>query len=396
MGMNRKVWIKVIALDMLMLCFSFNVSVIGQMFDSIKNIYHLNYTQASMLLSVQSIGGLALAVMSILYIDRLNKNKILVICGLLLCILLIIIGVLPQLFFMFIIFIMLGFSGGAINTLSNPVMVETVPNKAERYINFMHMIFSFGAVVAPILSQMIYSAYGFSVVFYILGGFALLWAIYAAFAFLSQMKVKLKIEKTSFKQRLIETVNVFKKPGMKQIFFIAIMITSWQLSAIYYLSSYFTGLSQNSINGAIALSVLFLGMMISRLLYARIADRFSPGRVLIASNFLGFFAWILVFILQPIIAKTIMVGLSAMFCANNFPIAFSTACKIAPKNTATSSGLVTLGYYIAIFAFIPIVGLMGDMIGLNASLLFAGFPLILIIPTSFILYKRMKHVVLNS
>lgn len=389
MRINRDIWMKVLALDMLMLCFSFSVSVMGQMFESIKEIYFLNFTQASLLLSIQSIGGLVLALICILYIDALNKTKILVICGLLLCSLLMIIGAIPPLFLLFVIFILLGFSGGAINTLSNPIMMETVPSRAEKHINFMHMIFSFGSVLAPIISQMIESAYGLPGVFIILGGFALCWAVYSLFAFRSKANNKPDIEKISSKERLKEAIKVFKIQGIKQIFFISIMITSWQLSVIYYLSSYISELNQSAREGAIALSVLFLGMMISRLIYTRIADKYAPGMVLMISNFLGMLTWLGVFIVQGFLIKIIMVGLSAMFCANNFPIAFSSACKLAPKNTAAASGFVTLGYYIAMFVFIPIIGTLGDVIGLNKALVFAVIPLMIIIPAAYFLHRKM-------
>jgi predicted MFS family arabinose efflux permease len=252
------------------------------------------------------------------------------------------------------------------------------------------MVFSLGAVLAPIVSQTIYTAYGLSGVFFILGGVALCWAVYSAFAFRNKMRTKFVVEKISLKQRLNATVQVLRKPGIKQIFFISIMITSWQLSAIYYLSTYFSSLSTNSIDGAIALSVFFLGMMVSRLLYARIADRYPQGWVFLFSNLLGMLTWLAVFIVPSIQVKMILVALSAMLCANNFPIAFSCACRLAPKNSAAASGFVTLGYYIAIFAFIPIIGSIGDAIGLSNALVFAAIPLLFIVFASFFLHKQMK------
>lgn len=390
MNDNKTVLKKVIAIDMLLLCFSFNVSIVGQMLGSIKEVYFLNLTQASLLLSVQSIGGLALTGLCILFIDSFNKTKILVCSGLILCLSLITIGITPPLAALFIIFIIMGFSGGAINILTNTVMVETVPDKSEKSINFMHMIFSLGAVIAPLLSQSVYAVYGLQGVFFLFGGFALCWAVYSVYAFSPQMKKKMINERFSLKERFDSMVSVFKKPGIKTIFLIAFLISAWQLTAIYYISSFFTNINGNAVDGAIALSVLFFGMMVSRLLYTKIADRFSKGRVLLITNALGFLVWLSVFVVPGTVAKIALVGLSALFCGNNFPIIFSSACKIAPKNTATASGIVSLGYYIAVFAFIPVIGSLGDAIGLQYALLGSGLPLLVMIPAAYVLHKKMR------
>ena len=361
--MQKNIWLKVLAIDMLLLCFSLNVSLVGQMVDSIQQVYLLNLTQAGMLLSAQSIGGLTLAVICIFFIDALNKQKILVLCGIALCGALMLVGAGLPLFLLFVIFVLLGFSGGAINTLTNSVMVETVPGRPERYLNFMHMLFSLGAVSTPVLSQTIYNASGLTGVFLLFGGFALCWAVYAAFAFSSQVRLPVVKEHISLKKRFRETIDVFKKPGMGCVFIIAILISCWQMSGAYYISAFFSGIRGRGMDGATALTVFFFGMMLSRLLYTRIADRFPKGRVLMLTNLLAALAWICMFLVPDITAKMILAGVAVLCCGNNFPVLFAASCAIAPKNTAAATGLVTFGYYIAILTFIPLVGSLGDTAG---------------------------------
>jgi MFS family permease len=386
--LDKRVWIKVLAVDMLLLCFSLTVSVTGQMFGSIKQFYGLTLTQASLLLSVQSIGGMLLAVLCILFISVFNKTKVLVLSGLVLCVSLMLAGAVPPLLILFAVFAILGFSGGAVNTLTNSVMADTVPNKADRYIHFMHMLFSFGAVTAPVISQAISFSLGFSGAFLIFGGFALCWAVFAVFAFPASMKNKLATRTFSFQKQYREAAGILRMPGMGMTFFVSIMITAWQLSATYYISSYFTGLTGQPMDGALALSLLFLGMMVSRLAYAHVADRFSKGRVLMLSNALGLLAWAVVILVPDIHVKYMFVALSALACGNNFPIVFSAACRIAPQNTGVASGFVNFGYYIAIFSFIPTVGALGDAAGLNTAMALCAVPLLLIIPAGYMLHKK--------
>ena len=390
MNQNRSTWVRVIAINMLLLCFSLNMSLQGQMFSAIKTAYNLSLSQGGLLLSTQSVGGTLLSVLCILFISALNKTKLLVACGLVLCVLLMLVGVLPPLMLLFITYAVLGFSGGAVNTLTNSAMVDTVPQKAERYINFMHMLFSLGSVVAPVVSQAIYPSVGLLGVFLIFGGFAICWAVFAVFAFSNHMKTPLVTGSFSFGPRFREAIGIFKTPGMSIVFAISILITAWQLSAIYYISTLFTDLTDEAMKGALALSLLFLGMMVSRLIFARFADRFPKGQVLLVTNTLGLFAWAAVFAVNDITAKFVFVTLTALVCGNNFPITFSTACRLVPHNTAVASSFVNLGYYIAIFVFIPIFGVVGDSIGLGNALLLSGSALLFILPLSWRLHRRMS------
>lgn len=387
---ERSTFIRVIAINMLMLCFALSISLLGQMFSAIKAQYNISLSQGGLLLSVQSIGGLLLSILCILFIRAINKNKLLVICGFVLCCSMLLVGALLPLALMFLLFILLGFSGGAINALTNATLADTVPQRSERYINFMHMLFSFGSVIAPVLSQALFPSVGLTGVFLIFGGFALCWALFSVFAFTDQLKMPLATGTFSLLPRFRDAVSVLKTPGMAVIFVIAMLITAWQLSAIYYISTFFTGITGLPMKGALALSLLFLGMMLSRLIYARIADRFPKGRVLLLTNAVGLFAWAAVFIVQDVTAKYVFVTLAALACGNNFPITFSAACRLVPHNTAAASSFVNLGYYVSIFVFIPIIGTLGDSIGLSTALLMSGAALMLILPLSLLLHRQMK------
>ena len=215
------------------------------------------------------------------------------------------------------------------------------------------------------------------------------WAIYATVVFRKDIGKSVTVQKHSFSDRFIEAKNVFLKPGMKQMFIISILISAWQLGAIYNVSSFIRQLGGSADSGALALSVLFGGMMVSRLLYSRIADRFPPGRVMMITNLLGALAWAGVFIVDGFVGKIALIGMTAFFCANNMPISFASACKIAPDNSATASGFIILGYYIAIFTFIPVIGALGDAMGLGNAFVFAGVPLLLVVPIAYWLNKHI-------
>ncbi len=329
---------------------------------------------------MQSIGGFGVSIILLLVIDSLGKKKVLLFSEVLLCFFLLSIGFRLQLYALYVAFLILGFFTGMVNTLSPAVMAQIVPVHTEKYINFMHMIFSFGSVVTPIISSIIFSAYSLSGVFYILGGFSFVCAFYSIIVFKHDTKEKLLIEKINLKEKYNILRKVLKIPGIKEVGWIMALTSCWQLTAIYYISSLFTSLTGKTSIGALTLSVLFLSMMISRLLYSKVASRFLPGRMLAFGSLIGAVLWVISMLILNIYVKIVFVGLAAFCCANNYPILFSKACKISPKNTGIALGIETLGYYLALFIFSPIIGLIGGTIGLNNALLLLAIPLFSLVP----------------
>ena len=237
-----------------------------------------------------------LAFASIFLIDVLNKTKVLLICGFMLSTFLLLIGATPPLFLLFIIFIILGFSGGAINTLTSPVMIETVPARPERYINFLHMVFSLGAVITPICIAIyffLYMAYQGFLLFLVF--FMLICAFYAGTIFRYKIGNNRFAKKVMLKNNVEKVLKTLRIKEIQHIFITAVLVTSWQLSAIYYISSYVKEINENNMQGALALSILFFGMMVSRLIFSKYADRFEPKKVLIISNLIGAFVWLTFF-----------------------------------------------------------------------------------------------------
>jgi MFS family permease len=277
-----------------------------------------------------------------------------------------------------------------VNSLTNAVMTQIVTNRSEKYINFMHMVFSLGSVLAPIIANSVYGIYGLSGVFWGFGGFSLFWAVYSCFVLAGGRKEKsILVADINLKSQIGAMKAVIRTDGMMTLGFIMVLATCWQLPAIYYLSSLLTEITGQSSYGALTLSILFLGMMVSRLLYSKGANRFPQKWVLGIGSFVGSILWLIAMLVSSINAKIALVGVAAFFAANNFPILFSMGCRISPKNMGIALGIETLGYYLALFLFSPIIGFIGEKIGLNYALMILAVPLLLIVPFALKLNKGL-------
>jgi len=388
---NKKVWTKILAVDLLMLCVSFSMSVIGQMRDKIEDAYGLTATQGGLLLSVQSIGGFAVTVIAMVFIDAFNKRKLIVAAGVLTSLLIMAIGIGQPLFTLFVVYVMLGFFAGIIKTLVNAVMYDTVLENAETHMTLLHLMFSLASVIGPLAAYALYISTGISGVFFILGGVSMACALYAGFAFRKSFPGKMRQSSANVRLRFSELKNAAKKPGMAAIATVSLLVSMWQVAAIYTTSSYLSQLRGNDSHGATALSVLFLGMMLARGLFAKAAGRFSQIRVLAVGSAAGAACWLAMLFVPDVTAKIVLIGVSALMCGNNIPITYMIGCKIAPEQTATASGIISFGFYLALFVFVPVVSALGDAMGMQAGLIFAALPLVALIPFAVRVYRVMRR-----
>jgi len=382
-------WPKIMALDMLMLCYSFNVAVIGQMFDSIKSVYRLDeIATASMLKSVQSVGELTAVILCILLMDVLNKPKIVTIASLVYFALLFTVGLSVPFALLFVVFAGMGLFGGVVDTITNSVMSETVSRQPEKYLNLMHMLLAFGAMVSPVVAQKIDAAAGMQAVFLAFGGFALIWAAFMAAAFRKNMRSGLAVRRESLRERIKSLAGFYRLPGMPQVFAIAVLMCCWQASAMLYTSSMVAAISSKE-EGALALTVFFAGFMLSRLIYSRFASRFSAGLMLGFSNLAGAALWLAAMLVPDVVPKIVLIGLSAFMCGNNFPVNVAAACRIAPAYTAAAAGTVMLGSSIATFVFVPAIGALADASSLGSAMIAAAVPLVALFPFAMSLHKKV-------
>ena len=386
---NKKVWTRILAVDLLMLCVSFSMATVGQMRDYLEAAYGLTASEGGLMISMQSIGGFAVTIMAIIFVDSFNTKKLIVFSGLLTGLFIIAVGVNQPISVLFAVFVLLGFFAGIVKTLVNSVMYQIVSVNAERHMTLLHMLFSLASVIAPLASFALYQSFNLFGAFMVLGAVSVMFALCALIAFRDSLPQKMIQDQLNVKYRMQELKRVIRMPGMPAITYISLMVSAWQVVAIYSISTYFTQINSNGSQGAFGLSVLFLGMMIARLIYSRFADKFSQALVLAVGCTLGFLTWTAMVFVDGYVLKVVLVGLTAVFCGNNMPITYVVGCSIAPKSAGTASGIISFGYYLALFVFVPVSSIIGETTSLPISLLVSGLPLLLLLPAAFVLHKKV-------
>ena len=164
-------------------------------------------------------------------------------------------------------------------------------------------------------------------------------------------------------------IRTLRKKGVPLVTLTSFFNSFVQLSMVFFLSSYVLSSGGSPLDAAFALSMMFVGLLIGRIVYARLAHRLSPRVILMVSNALAFTAYAGMLLCPSLLGAGILAALGGLGAAPNFPALVVEACGVVPDDTASGTSLVFLGYTFACFVAPPIVGALGDALDLQTALL---------------------------
>ncbi|WP_210506168.1 MFS transporter [Naasia sp. SYSU D00057] len=124
-------------------------------------------------------------------------------------------------------------------------------------------------------------------------------------------------------------------------------------------------------SGALLLAVFTASMTAGRLLGGRVLDRYGRVPVLRVSAAMAVAGLLLVIFVDQTAVTVVGVVLWGLGCALGFPVSISAATDDPAKAAARVSVVSTVGY-LAFLAGPPLIGVLGDAVGLLRALLIVG------------------------
>lgn len=125
------------------------------MLSSIAATFSLTLTQSGFIFSANFIGFVAFIVFGGVMADRIGKKTILVIAVAGFALALILFPISSNFFIACIVMALIGGFGGIIETVTNAVITDIIPEKASFYVNMSQVFFGIGAVIGPIIAGII-------------------------------------------------------------------------------------------------------------------------------------------------------------------------------------------------------------------------------------------------
>ncbi len=359
-------------------------SVMGSLIPSIRDAFPgLTLASAGLFSTLQSLGTALSVILCFCLFSALNKVRVMALCQLVLAVCLLLFGINSILLVLYALLFFIGLSNNIVDTLSNSVLADIEPRRKAFHINMLQALWAASAAAGPWFTLLLGGTYppvfiGLSIVVAAAG---------AAFAFGLKRELRQPfVQRRDNFGALGKMVRTLKLKGMGLLLALSFSNAFVLVSFSYFISSYILSIGGSSLNAAFALSMLFVGTLLGRLIYAPLAHRISARTVMLAANALSAAAFAGIAFCTDVTAAGVLACIGGIGTAVNFPSTLVHACALVPNDTASGSALVFLGFTLATFAAPPLIGVIGDAAGLKTAMLCAASLLIAVI----VLASRLK------
>jgi fucose permease len=262
------------------------------------------------------------------------------------------------------LFLLTGLLVNTIDSLSNAVMADLAADTKGRHIGLLQAIFSAVGAGASYFALLLGGDY--VTVFF---GLALL-ALASLLPFMLGLRGEMRQPWLRSPQgfgSVRKAVRLLRVRGVLPVVILSFLGMFVQISLCYFLSSYVVSLPNSTGADAFALCMLYSGALIGRLIFARLSHRIDPCRIMIVYNALALAGMVALLLTRNATAAGIIALLPGFGLSANFPGLIVRACGLIPEDSAAASALIFIGTDSAACAAPPLVGLVGDTLGLQPA-----------------------------
>ena len=352
-------------------------SVMGSLIPAIRAAFPgLTLASAGLFSTLQSLGTALSVILCFCLFSALNKVRIMALCQLVLAACLLLFGFNSILLVLYALLFFIGLFTNIVDTLSNSVLADIEPQRKAYHINMLQALWAASAVAGPWFTLVLGGTYppvfiGLSIVVAAAG-------TAFAFGFKRELRQPFVQRRDNF-GALGKLVRTLKLKGMALLLAISFFNAFVLVSFSYFISSYILSIGGNSTDAAFALSMLFVGTLLGRLIYAPLSHRIPARTVMLTANVLSVAAFAGISICADVTWAGILACIGGIGTAVNFPSTLVHACALVPNDTASGSALVFLGFTLAALTAPPLIGAIGDAVGLKIAMLCATSLLLAVI-----------------
>ncbi|MBQ9757216.1 MAG: MFS transporter [Clostridia bacterium] len=365
------------------------------LFVTFNQMYQIPLTLITLLVAVNFIVQFGMDFAALFFVDKVSYRGVVVAAHILISIGLLLLGTLVHVakntyLAIFLATLLFSAGGGLLEVMTSPIM-EGCPSKNKAAaMSLLHSMFGFGSVAVVILTNVLLFALGREKWYLI----AIVWAFVPA---LNAMLFSLvPINKIVSDDEKVPILRLFK--GKSFLIFLLIMACSGasEIGMSQWASAFAeTSLGVSKAVGDILGPCIFALMMaLSRLFYAKIADRINLVRYIMICGSLTVVCFLFAALLPFRFAALLACGFCGFTVGIMWPGTLSLAAKVYPAGGATMFGVLALAGDFGCTTGPSIVGFIASMFGgeLRTGLLAATvFPLILVLGAFLLIRREKRH-----
>ena len=349
-----------------MMALAFYSTLLGFMVPQLRDMFSLSLTQIGTFSTLQGVGMALSLVLCFCIFSAFNSIKISGIAMLLFAAMMILFGLndLVMLFYPF--FFMIGLTQNTIDALSNTVIRETSKSRVSLWLGMIHSLWALAGVAGPFLAIAVGGGYKHA--FILLGVFMAAAALVFIFGLWQQVKLPMIQNKHNY-GGIIKLFKIFKIKGMPLLVILNVFSCFVQNTYIIFIADYMKNEYSFALGGAVALSSVFAGLLIGRTLFSLFAEKIPVMKIMTIFNAAAMVCFASAFLFNSAVLTAVLIGLGSTLTAMNFPALVLESHKLVPGDVSAASSLIYVGLVVAILVAPPLIGLVGDSIGLRWALL---------------------------
>lgn len=320
--------------------YAVSVTMIGPLMPLIISTFDLRLSLAGLLVSFQQLGGALAIIGSALFADRAHKPLLIALAFSVYSLGLFSIAAAPGYAVLAAAFLAVGSGSRFFDTVANADTAEWNPGRSALYLSLLHTVFAVGALTGPLyVSILVQAGASWSTIFVGLGAAAAV----AVAVYVTRPRFRNRRSVASTTLRPGSVVDVVRAPRMWIACAVMLSYTAHQAGFSVWLPMYLqTSLLASPHLGAMALSFYWLGIIIGRLLSARLAVIITIKRQLWAGALIGTLVLLAAFSARDPLLLTGAALLAGIAGAGVIPNLVTLCCSWFPANTATASSMLFL------------------------------------------------------
>lgn len=398
------------ALFLIMGIYAISITMIGPIMPSVIEDYQIRLSQGGLMTTAQSIGGMLAVLFVGIMAGRFKKTKLIIISFLVFGASLLLVSLSDIYAVLLVVFFVFGAGSRMADTLLNAYVSDLYNKKRGYYLNLLHMYFGIGALIGPIYVRFILEQnISWTFVFSLLGIISIASALLLPIALRRAAKKMSALDPHDLPQvyaaeteqaiapapaqlrPLDHFAYISRSPVIWLLCLIMILYLAHQASLTVWLPMYMeTDLLVSPTVSNLALSVLWLGIILGRMASAYLTDRIKPVKIVVFGNLLAAIsAAVGILMMQPVIL-IIGLGFAGLFNGATIPLLVTIASERYPEHTGTTSSMIFLSGTLATMIFPWLVGRIAESSGFQMALQLTWITLFVLFAAGLVLSRSLK------
>ena len=340
----------------------------GSMLNSVIDFFSLSSSSQGMPNSAAFFGAFLGLVSSFFVIGRISKQSLLEIAIIVSAVFLLLLRFADS-FPVFVgIWFVIGISLGYIDTLLSACLADLYTGKkGNTMMCMLHMSYGLINVLAPVLFALcMNSGLEWRNCYLIVAVFGIALMIFAAVIF-GKYKKNVVLNQENRKISFGSMIDILKR-GPLLWFMVATFFHGIFQSGMATWINRYVGVTLGSSLGDVAVSFLFIGIMLSRLLVPFMP--FKGETYLRYAGFISTVTMVIALLLRNGLLVCIMVGITGLIFGGMLPLIFSFGCIVTPENSMFATTATMVSFYAGQAVVSPIIGAISERFGLWMGLVF--------------------------